>query len=70
MREGLVGLGHLVDVLAGEVGAALAAGGQDELVGEALSLLTAAGSRAVRLLGEVPGTTYLEAVKPRVTADR
>ncbi len=41
-----------------------------ELVGEALSLLTAAGSRAVRLLGEVPGTTYLEAVKPRVTADR
>ncbi len=38
-----------------------------ELAGEALDLLSGAGCRAVRLLGEVPGTTYIEAVKPRLT---
>src|SRR5690349_16165004 len=35
--EGLVGLGHLVHVLAGEVRAALAAGREDELLGEPLA---------------------------------
>lgn len=39
-----------------------------ELADEALALLTAAGSRAVRVLGELPGTTYVEGVKPRPTA--
>jgi len=39
------------------------------LADEAVSLLAAAGARATRILAEVPGTTYVEGVKPRVTAD-
>jgi SAM-dependent methyltransferase len=35
---------------------------------EAESLLTASGSRAVRVLAEVPGTTYVEGVRPRASA--
>jgi hypothetical protein len=35
---------------------------------EAQAMLTAAGCRAVRVLGSVPGTTYVEGVKPRATA--
>jgi SAM-dependent methyltransferase len=40
-----------------------------ERADEARSMLTGAGCRAVRVLGEVPGTTYVEGVKPRTTAD-
>ncbi|HSG01350.1 MAG TPA: class I SAM-dependent methyltransferase [Vicinamibacterales bacterium] len=38
------------------------------LAREAESLLTASGSRAVRILAEVPGTTYVEGVRPRASA--
>jgi len=40
-----------------------------ELADEAVSLLAAAGARATRVLAEVPGATYVEGVKPRITAD-
>jgi SAM-dependent methyltransferase len=40
-----------------------------ELADEARSMLTGTGCRAVRVLGVVPGTTYVEGVKPRTTAD-
>jgi len=37
------------------------------LADAAMSLLTAAGARAVRVLAEVPGTTYVEAARARST---
>ncbi len=37
------------------------------LADEALALLASAGARAARVLAEVPGTTYVEAARPRST---
>jgi hypothetical protein len=37
------------------------------VVDETLALLTEAGSRAVRTLADMPGTTYAEGVRPRAT---
>ena len=36
-----------------------------EILDEAVALFTAAGSRAVRVLGEAEGTVYVEGVRPR-----
>ncbi|HUF48285.1 MAG TPA: hypothetical protein VMM93_10755 [Vicinamibacterales bacterium] len=38
-----------------------------EIVDDALARFTAAGSRAVRCLADVPGTAYVEGVRPRAT---
>ena len=38
---------------------------QREILDEAVALFTAAGSRAVRVLGEAEGTVYVEGVRPR-----